>query len=211
MWREREDDAQWRWMVFDLGHGWQTASYDHIGTSVSWVGPGLPIAAALRNEEFRVLLANQGSDFLNTNLAAESALARLDNMHDRIAPVMAEQYALWCIYPGTDWQAKVAAARTFVQQRPEVLWSQLQTHLTLSGTTTLTLEADPPDAGRFRLTVVDVDPPFTGRFFTGIPISVTAVPADGWSFAGWSDSDLGGDAETRFTLDGTRGIVAYFE
>ena len=101
---------------------------------MGWDGRGLPIAPALRNDEFRVLLANQGSDFLNTNLKADAALARLDTMHDRIRPVMAEQYALWCGYDVGYWEARVSTARSFVQQRDMVLWGQLQTHLGLAGT-----------------------------------------------------------------------------
>jgi len=63
MWRPREDGAPFRWMVFDLGHGWPSPTTDHIGTSAGWSGPGLPIADALENEAFRVLLANQGAEF----------------------------------------------------------------------------------------------------------------------------------------------------
>jgi len=210
LWRERQDDAKWRWMVFDLGHGWPSASNDHIRTSVSWSGRGLPIAQALRNDEFRVLLANQGSDFLNTNLKADAALARLDTMHDRIRPVMAEQYALWCGYDVGYWEARVSTARSFVQQRDTVLWGQLQTHLGLAGTTTVTLEAEPEGAGSFHLEVVGVDAPFTGKFWRGIPVSVTAVPAEGYSFAGWAD-DLGEDETLTLTFDEAQTLTATFD
>ncbi len=211
LWRERTDDAQWHWMVFDLGHGWPSYGYDHFGTSVSWSGSGMPLANALQNEEFRVLLANQASDFLNTNLAVGPALERLDEMHARIEPVMEEQYAAWCGYPVSSWYSDVATARTWAQQRPAYLWSQVQAHLRLDGTAQLSLEAHPPDSGSFKLTVVEVDPPFTGTFWTGIPISVTAQAEEGYEFAGWSDGSLGDEASVSFTLAGDRSLTASFE
>ena len=211
LWRPREDDARWRWMVFDLGHGWSSSAYDHFGTSVTWSGSGLPIADALQNEAFRVLLANQASDLLNTSLSVDTALARMDTMHARIEPVIAEQYAAWCGQPVSYWYSLVDNARQFVMDRTGILRNQVVTHLRLSGTAEMTLTADPPDAGTFHLTLVEVEAPFTGVFFTGIPVTVTALPGDGWAFAGWSEADLGEDATTVLTLSGSRGITASFE
>jgi hypothetical protein len=210
-WRERREDARWRTMVFDLGHGWPSYAYDHFGVSVGWSGDGLPIADALENEAFRVLLANQGAELLATAFQVETALERLDSMHARIAPVIPAQYATWCGQPASTWESNVAYARDFVQLRPRVLQAQIMNHLGLEGTADLTLAADPPGAGSFQLTLVEVDPPFTGALFTGIPITVTALPAQGYGFAGWSDSDLGSEPTAVFELDGPRTITARFE
>lgn len=211
LWREREDGAKWRWMVFDLGHGWGYASYDHVGTSVAWNGPGLPIAAALRNPEFRILLANQASDFLNTRLASDRALDTLDTMHERIRPVIAEQYALWCYQPQAYWDSRVAYARGFVRDRPDFLWGHFQTHLGLGAPTAMTLQAEPAGSGHFGLTVVEVEAPFTGSFWTGIPVKITALPAEGYSFVGWDDASLGTDPEISLVLDGPKTLTARFE
>ncbi len=211
LWRERSDDARWRWMTFDLGHSWPSYSYDHIGVSVDWSGPGLPIADALENRSFQVLLANQAAELLSTSFAVETALPRLDAMHARIEPVIPRQYPLWCGQPPSSWHTRVEAAREFVQQRPAILEGQLRRHLGLTDRVPLALEAEPPGSGSFQLTLIQVDPPFTADLWTGIPITVTAIPAPGYSFAGWSDSALGSDATTVFELSGARTIVARFE
>ncbi|MFT5680365.1 MAG: hypothetical protein ACI8RZ_001271 [Myxococcota bacterium] len=211
LWRAREPDAQWRWMVFDLGHGWGSYTYDHIGTSAGFSGPGLPISDALRNDAFRILLANQASDLLNTSLSVDTALARLDEMHARIEPLIAEQYAKWCGQPESYWHGLVAYARQFVQERTAIMRAQVVTHLGLSGTTSVTLDAEPSGSGSFRLTLVEVEAPFTGIFFTGIPVTITALPAEGQAFAGWSDEALGDDATATITLTGSQSITAYFE
>lgn len=141
----------------------------------------------------------------------ETALSRLDAMHDRIQPVIPEQYALWCGQPPSYWDSNVAYARSFVQQRPAILKRQLQQHLGLAETVPLTLSAEPPEAGSFQLTLIEVDSPFTAELWTGIPVTVTAVPAAGYSFAGWSDGDLGSETTAVFELTGARTITAYFE
>ncbi len=211
MWRERKEEGPFRHMIFDFSHSWPSYTYDHFGVSVGWSGDGLPIANALQNEEFRVLLANQASDFLNTNLAVENALPRVDEMHARIEPVIADQYATWCGQPKTYWDSLVLYSRQFVQERPAILRTHVMQHLGLPGVADLTLEADPAGAGSFRLTVVEVDPPFTGAFFQGIPISVTALPAQGYELAGWSDGSLGEEASVSFELDGDASLTAYFQ
>ncbi|NOY27185.1 MAG: hypothetical protein GXP62_15055, partial [Oligoflexia bacterium] len=211
LWRERNEDGPFRWMLFDLGHSWPSVSTDHIGTSAAFSGPGLPIADALQNEDFRVLLANQGAEFLATNLAADAALARLDGMAARIEPVISEQYARWCGQPESYWQAQIDDARDFVQRRPAIFRAQIARALELEGQAELTLEADPAGSGSFQLTVIKVAPPFTGTFFSGIPITITAVPSDGRSFSGWSDPDLGDEATTTLTLVGPRRVTALFE
>lgn len=210
-WRERADDARWRTMVFDLGHSWPSTTYDHLGVSVGFSGPGLPIADALENEAFRVLLANQGAELLATSFAVETALPRLDDMHDRIEPVIPAQYATWCGQPTSHWYSDVDHARDFVQLRPTVMKAQLMQHLGLAGSAELSLAADPPGAGSFQLTLVEVDPPFSGELFTGIPVTVTAVPAAGYSFAGWDDGSLGDEATAVFEHTGPRTITARFE
>jgi hypothetical protein len=207
LWRERT--GPFRWMPFDFGHGWNSYTYDHIGVSAQWRGPGLPIADALENESFVVLLANEASDFLNTSLDPAVALGRLDEMHARIRPAIPDQYALWCGQPPSTWESSVDYARTFVQERPEILRYQVASALGLAGSARLTLEAQPPGSGTFRLTVVEVEPPFTGLFYLGIPITVTALPAEGWAFAGWSEGS--DEVTTTLTLDGDATLTAWFE
>ncbi len=209
LWRERTDPGPFRHMVFDLGHGWGSSSYDHFGVSIGFSGRGLPIADAVRNDDFRVLLANQASDYLNTVLRSDHAVAVLDDMHARIEPVIPAQYALWCGAPTDAWYASVDYARSFAEERAEHVWGHVRNGLGLEGATEVTLEAEPEGTGTFRLTAVAVEGPFTGRFWKGLPVTVTAVPAEGFTFAGWSDGET--EASRTEVLTGPTGWVARFE
>jgi len=197
LWRERGSDGPFRHMVFDLGHSWQSSGYDHLGTSVGFSGPGLPIADALENRAFRMLLANQGAELLSTSLAGDTARARVAQMHDRIRPVIPDQYALWCGEPASSWEAAAENAEDFAEAREDVLRTQLVRHLDLGEPVELTLNADPVGSGHFELTLIDVDAPFTGTFFTGAPVQVRAVPDPGWAFSAWDD----GSTDPSATLE----------
>jgi hypothetical protein len=62
--------------------------------------------------------------------------------------------------------------------------------LGLTGTVDLAFE---PAKGRGVVIVngmVVPELPWSGVFFTGVPIEVTALPADGYRFAGWEPADL---------------------
>jgi hypothetical protein len=211
MWREREDPGPFRHMVFDLGHGWPSVTYDHIGVSASFSGPGLPIADALRNPDFVALFANQASDLLNTSLAPARAGATLERMHSRIEPVIPDQYARWCGADPSAWYTSVAYADEYVRRRPDILRGHIEQHLGLPGSANVTLEASPPGSGRFHLTAVEVDAPFTGRFFQGVPVTITAVPEDGYTFVGWSPEELGEDPTAVVTFSADRTLTATFE
>jgi hypothetical protein len=125
-------------------------------------------------------------------------------MHARIQPVIPEQYALWCGAPASRWYSSLDYARSSVQNRPAAMWSHGRSGLGLQGTTELTLEVEPAGAGDFALTAVEVTPPFTGRFWTGIPVTVTAQPGDGWS-----DGET--DASRSLVLEEAGSLVAVFE
>lgn len=211
LWRPTDPDGQWRWILYDLGHGWPRVDENQISYSVTWTGDGLPIEAALRNDAFRTLLANHASDLLNTRLEGDAAMARFDAMSTAIEPAMAGQFDRWCSGGTTAWRGAITTARTFVRLREDILRAQVRSALSLPGTATLALSASPAGAGRFQLTAVSVDAPFTGIFYQGVPVSVTALPADGYRFTGWSDTSLGDEPSVALTLTGDGALTAVFE
>lgn len=211
MWRPRTNDGRWRWMVYDFGHGWTSSSYDHLATSVSTTSKGMPIGAALANDTFRALLVNVHADYLNTSMSGESAAATVRALAAEVEPAMALQRARWC--GGEDlapWVAAVRVATQFAETRAGVVSSQIVEHLAPGGPVSLSLDADPPGAGTFRLAVVEVEPPFAGTYYRGVPVTVTAVPAGGYAFAGWTDASLGDEASVVLPMAGDATATARF-
>ncbi|MDP2316873.1 MAG: CotH kinase family protein [Pseudomonadota bacterium] len=211
MWRPAAPGGRFRWMAYDFGHGWPDWGYDHLATTVNGTWKGLPIGAALANPTFRDRFVNIHADFLNTSLAGEEAAARFDALADEVRPVMAMQRQRWCGGATmSQWESAVDYARTFAERRADVVDSTLRANLGLAGHATLGLRADPSGAGSFDLAVVTVDPPFDGRYYLGVPVTVTAVAADGYVFAGWADG-LGESASRTLPMDADTEVTARFD
>lgn len=211
LWRPHEDGGRFRWMVYDFGHGWPDPAYDHLATSVSGDWTGLPLGSALANPEFHDLFVNVHADLLNTTLAGPAAEATVVALADEVRPVMARQRERWCggaTMPA--WEAAVDYARAFARDRAGHIDAALLANLGLTGHAGLSLSTEPEGAGTFHLAVVDVAGPFAGTYYAGVPVTVTALPGDGWTFAGWSDASLGNDPTVTVPMDADTTLVARF-
>ncbi|MFZ5476732.1 MAG: CotH kinase family protein [Myxococcota bacterium] len=209
MWRPHDDDGRWRWMVYDFGHGWPSASSDYLSTARSTSTKGMRFREALANEAFRVAVVNTHAELLNTTMAGDAAAATVQRLADDVAPAMAMQRARWCGTGDTSaFYDAVAYAVQFARARARVMDDQIVAQLAPGGHATLSLTAE--GSGTFRLSVVEVEAPFTGTFYVDTPVTVTAVPADGWVFDGWSDPDLGEDSTAILTMAGDVEVGARF-
>lgn len=56
---------------------------------------------------------------------------------------------------------------------------------------------------------VELDPP-GGRYISGTDVALTAVPADGWYFDGWSGAVTGPDPSVSLTISGETAVTATF-
>jgi len=83
------------------------------------------------------------------------------------------------------WEDAVDYAKLFARRRAGAIDLSLMANLGLSAHAQLTLQADPPEGGRFQLTVVEAGSGFTGQYYQGVPVQVTALPATGWRFVEW--------------------------
>lgn len=209
MWRPREDDGRWRWMVYDFGHGWTSPAYDHLATSVSGSWKGLPIGEALRNDDFHARFVNVHGDWLNTTLRGDEAAARVRELADEVRPVMGEQRERWCGGASMPaWESAVDYAESFAEQRAGYVEAALVRHLDPGARRQLSLTAEPAEAGRFQLAVVEVASGFEGTYYAGVPVTLEALPAEGWRFVGWQDGE--GDAAREVRLAADTALVARF-
>ena len=210
MWRTHSGGG-FRWMVYDFGHGWTDPTYDALGWISTTYWDGLPFAPALRNTAFRERTANIYADFLNSTLAPENAAAMVTARADAVRGVMGMQRDRWCGGAAmTEWEASVAYAESFAQRRAAQLSAQVQAHLYVGAPTPLQLTAIPEAGGRFKLAVVMVDSGFSGNYWANNPVSVTAVPAEGWHFVGWSDAQLGTAETVTVPMDSATSLTAEF-
>ena len=234
-------DGRWRWLMFDTDFGFNlayhyvqghnireqhnTLSFAVNGANVSWPNPDWSVQmlrGALRNVSFRHTFINRFADLLNTAFHPDRVEAEIDAMYDVLKPHMPEHINRWR-GPETmqDWESEVASMRDFARKRPAAQREHIVSHFRLPGTVDLTLDVNNPDGGHIRINTIDIQPgrvgvadqpwPWSGIFFQDVPITITALPAEGYEFTGWEGRDHAGETVTFRTFEQELSLTALFE
>ena len=104
---------------------------------------------------------------------------------------------------------------TFASQRPSNVRGQIQSEFGLSGQVTLTLQVQPAGAGRIEIsTITPTSYPWSGVYFNGNPVTITAIPNPGYSFDHWrSNTTISSNNPNRsvtYNFTSSDAITAYF-
>ena len=152
---------------------------------------------ALENSTFRQKFINRFADLLNTTLSAGSATTKLDEFVALYGPEIPEHVARW--RQPYNWSNDVARIRTYMQARPAAVRGHIAGKFGLAGTAALTVDIADTNQGSVTVNSVSINSstpgigtnvyPWTGTYFRGVPITVTAVPKPGYRFSSWSDSE----------------------
>lgn len=212
MFREKRPGGRWQWTLWDG---------DRIYTRTEWnpfTSTYSPIEVYLRNHitdkllqnaSFRTSYVNRTADLLNTLFEPASVRAVIDSLAGVIRPEAARDAERW----GTTfeaWEANVQALRDYADRQPGIVRSQIADRFQLSGTARLDLDAA-GGQGRVRVNTVTVGTfPWSGVYFKGVPVTLTALPDPGYRFAGWSDPSLPFSETVSWTPDTDRSISARF-
>jgi len=207
-WRPRTDTGKWRWILKDLD-GTFDSELKGPGTNTlakaTKEQPGYPrstllLRKLLENDSFRLEFASGFADALNTAFSSAHVLARIDQLRAQFAPELPNHLARWVDVPRpgwemftnvAQWEANIDVLRAFARARPAAVREFLVKDLGLAGTANLTLGATRPEGGRLSVNRFALSPselPWTGGYFQGIPVAVTATPSVGYRFSGWLGS-----------------------
>lgn len=231
-WRVREaeseprygHDGKWRWGVFDLDLTFMDPSRKSLIDILEGNNrTSFLLRSLLQNEEFEAQFLNRFADLVNTLFREEAVLAKIDAVEAEFKPEMAEHIARWGEPGGSveEWQENVELIREFARVRPKVQRKQLVEYFGLAGTAELEVRVN-PGQGHVRVNSVEIregatgvaDPAnWTGIYFQGVPIRVTAVPAEGYVFSHWEGLDDGDEREEsmEIVLSGDLSIRAVFD
>ncbi len=196
-WRERTPTGRWRGLLYDADNGLgagKDASHNTLHYAIGLdnefeVNGTFLFRELLTSEVFRNDFINRYADYLNTRFRTDRALEILAAMEQELDPEMDRQTRRWNSQYST-WVAEVDKVELFCQQRPARAFQHILKEFGLAGPWTFDLDIVPAGSGRVRLTAIDVTDPFTGVYFLGVPVRAEAVPAEGFEFDAWSDSNL---------------------
>ncbi len=220
-WRPKTPDGKWRWMLFDIDWGLGRASggvrHNTLKMATNPNGPGsypawttFLIRQLFKNQSFINDYANRSADQMNSIFLPEVVAQTIDRMKSVIEPELPFHFDRW----GGDhdnWNRNLREQAQYAVERPFHLRGFIMDHFGIADTVTVELNIAEPGSGTVKLNSLDVTAfPWSGVYFEGVPIQVTALPSPGYRFAGWSGTLEPELASTSIDLQGDITLTAHF-
>lgn len=216
-------DGKWRWMMLDIDSVFDYPEHDNLARVMLELNNDPStylLRSLLENEGFRYGFINQFADYLNTIFREQVVVSKVDEFETLYSPEIEEHIQRWGTLGGSHnaWLENVDVIRQFALARPTYQRQHILEQFNLPGLANLNLRTDPAQ-GYIRINTINiqmgtigVDDPanWSGIYFQGVPVQITAVPAPGYRFAGWQET---GSEDARLTIILTENIslTANFE
>ncbi len=220
IWRPLASGGKMRYLVYDLDFG---LGYDANFTENRLQKALHPTAICyssnlfngfLRNARIRKEFINRYADLINTVFLPSQMLPIMHQFQDSMAYDMPKHFAKWGSNM-TDWQSHINTMVNFINLRADTARGAILNEFGLQGKVRLTLNVSPAAAGRIQIsTVVPESYPWTGVYFNGNPVTITAIPNPGYTFNHWSSPFVIGPNDpqpiTTYNFTSNDNITAFF-
>lgn len=234
-WRVNDPPGKWRFVLWDTdgGLGLFSPVTDNLlpyvtnrDTASQYYGNphSFMMQSLFRNTEFRNYFINRYADLMNTVFHPQNLGGLAQEIHDEIAPEMQRHFAMWGI-PNTNpygfgsalnvpmWENNYGDLQAYIQQRPAYARYYTQQEFNLPLQADVTLDVYPPGAGKIKISTIIPDSlPWTGVYFGGVPVTITAMPNPGYEFSFWDSASFAHDTASSVTINfaGDQALTAYF-
>lgn len=226
IWRPQESGGKWKYLLYDLDFG--------LGYSGSVNDNRLGIArnpnsqnytsdmfdAMLQNTKFKTYFINRYADLINTIYKSSNLISASQEFEDEMRHDMSDHFAKWPSFNGDNfsistWNSRISAMESFISSRPGKVRGHIQSEFSLPSQVTLTLNVSPAGAGRIQISTVNPTSfPWTGVYFRGNPVTITAMPNPGYEFDHWRSnaviSSNNSNQVATYDFTSTDQITAYF-
>ena len=212
-WRIASQKSKWKWFLYDVdfgfGAGYNTQNsnvFSYVtnanGTNGMGMGmmPGMGgqqqtscsisehtilMIRLLQNEGFKNAFINRFCVLLSMNFSADRLVKRIDELQSQVQAEVARDAEFWN-YDAASMSSNLEKIKNFAQTRQQAIMSEMQQYFSLGETASVTLSAQ--GSGKIAVHNLPLDQSsMTVNFYSGVPVTVTAVPNTGAVFSGWSD------------------------
>jgi len=203
---------------------------DHCSTRnvPHWSNPEWSIelfATLLENGEFRNEFIRRMADLLNVTFDPDRVTDMIDERADLISGEMGDHVGRWggVTNPWSGswsqgipsvgfWQSKVNILRNFASVRPDYVRGHVVNKFGLAGTATVAFSVTSAGSGLVKVNrMLNPEGTWSGTYFRGIPITLTAVPGIGYRFVEWQGDVSGASSPVSLNVTGDRSVQAVFE
>ena len=163
------------------------------------------------NTEFKHAFINRFADELNSRFLPEKVCEHIDSLRANISSEINRHYNRW---GGSIpyWNDQVANMKTFAENRPSNIKNHIQQEFNLDAYHKLTLQNDDPAKGFVKVNSLTIkENNWSGDYFQGVPIKVTAAPEPGFVFSHWSGDNNSTNAELNINMTDAMTLIPHFE
>lgn len=227
-------DGKWRFISFDYDYtmgktyqdfggveGYAYDNFQHVANANGF--PTNLFLNLLHNENFRNKFVNVYCDYANEVLTPEKAHAMIETYKQDYTDQLANSTVRWWGFFGgtkennlryqknTYLNTTLPQIQTFFQKRANYTIEDMCNYLHLSSSMqTITLKTNGTGSIQINSIVPDTATAWSGQYAPDCPVTLTAIPAKGTEFLGWS-GDLSSTAATvTLTLKEAMSITANF-
>jgi len=228
-------DGKWRFFKFDLDYSMGVEFFEDKGVDVNNFAycererkqtPVNIFLHLLHNRtEFRNKFINTLFDYANDVYDIDKVNQLIEKYRDEFPDLIANSELRWC---GKEYGSKLEgyafyklkylkaldSIYDFFNQRAKIIINYMKEYLQLKGDI-VDLEIEMKGKGSIKIND-SISPKFvngkwTGKYFTRVPISIEAFPADGYTFKEWSGSMQSSQKKVELILFESKKIVLNFE
>ena len=216
-------DGRWRFNLYDTEMG-----VDHYGNSSTKYNRNnlsnimknnkddMPVIfnALLKNEGFKAQFINTFMDLTAKNFDPDTVREKEKPFYNAYYPELSKSFARFPNWANTSNATNpcIDRMRYFFDNRPSYVPKMLAKALSLPDAVNVNITTVNPAGGSIRLNTIDVDTSktFSGNYFPGTDITITAAPAEGYSFVGWRGSYSSNDLSITVSPEKAVALQAVF-
>ena len=231
-------DGRWRYFSYDFDftmgktymdygglEGYQYDNFKHVGRSGKSIGfPTDLFIPLLKNEEFKNKFALRFCDFSNEVVNLDKVNSLVEDYKNNYLDMLANGQLRWKGFEDCSKLDELERIKfvyidnfnnilTFFKERPKYAFEHMKRHLNLTGDIKeLTIIKE----GKGDIKINSIIPEFregkwSGKYFTDIPITITAIPNGNSKFKNWSEDIISEETTISIKLNEIHKIKASFE
>ena len=223
-WRPRTVDGKWKWVQWDMDN---TVAYylnpwynmfPLVINGSRGLGPSVLLDSLLLSDEFKINFINLFADYMNTEFIPSIALGKLDQMRSQLLPYFNEFVDRWQV--NYNWQAQTDSMKWWMNLRPQYVKQHIVSTFSTGNAVNLTLDVSDSLKGNILVNTILLDKntvrenpetfPWTGQYFSGVPVPITAIAKPGYHFVVWLPSN-NTQPTIYVNLSGDSAITALFD
>ena len=234
-------DGKWRFIIFDLdysmGVGFAAVPYDpdiNMFTYIEsrskgkWKAYSITLFINLikNNKDFQNKFINTICDYINDIYIKEKVESLINKYKDECSDMVADSKLRWSGYESdsvfegiayykTSYYKSLDDMKEFFENRPQIVFQNMKEYLKLKGEP-VDLEIEIKGRGKVQVNSIIIIPNnkkdyWTGKYFTKIPITIKAIPEDGYKFKQWTGYLESTKQNEEIVLSESQKITVIFE